>query len=191
MNNALILSSILLWIVVLFNLLLTVALIRRGSAAQPGFDMENVETLEIGSQAPDFTAETLDGRTITLNTFSGQNVVFVFVSPDCPPCIEKIPILNSLQQKAKQSGVELVLVNVTNKSKAKKFVEEYETHLPMLVAPENNNSFKERYKAMGTPFYCLVDEQGNVQATGYFGPDWYALTQKWEATFLQSQLAVL
>lgn len=102
-------------------------------------------------------------------------------SQNCPPCIEKIPMLNDLGPKAKRVGVELVLVNMGDKLKAETFVKEYDVRLPMLIAPENGNSFKEDYKVAGTPFFCLIDKESKVQATGYFGPDWYAFTQKWMA----------
>ena len=90
-------------------------------------------------------------------------------------------MLNDLGPKAKRVGVELVLVNMGDKLKAETFVKEYDVRLPMLIAPENGNSFKEDYKVAGTPFFCLIDKESKVQATGYFGPDWYAFTQKWMA----------
>lgn len=93
MEFILVVSSVLLWIAVLFNLMLTIAIIRRGRARQSGFDMANVPTLEIGSQAPDFTAQTLDGKTVTLADYAGKPVVFVFISPTCRPCIDKLPTI--------------------------------------------------------------------------------------------------
>ena len=96
MEPILVVSSILLWLMVLFNLLLTVALIRRAAAKQPGFATENVPTLEIGSQAPDFTAETLDGEAMTLDDYAGKSIALIFVSPTCKPCLNKLPELHEL-----------------------------------------------------------------------------------------------
>lgn len=182
MNNALVLSSILLWIVVLFNLLLTIALVRRISTIQPEFNMENVETLEIGSQAPDFTAVTLDGESVSIASYTQKAVAFIFISPTCTPCLEKIPLMNTLESQAKLAGVELVLVNTTDREKTKAFVEEFNIELPVLVAPRDSNSFVKDYKVGGTPFFCLIDRKGKVQATGFLGSDWYTLIHEWMAT---------
>ncbi len=183
MEQILLISSILLWVFVVFNFLLTLGLIRRGNAMQMQTGTPELEdALEVGTLAPDFVAEMLNGEKLTLDSYADQAVAFVFIAPDCPPCIEKIPSLNVLRPKAKRAGVELVLVNMSDKLKAETFVQEYDVRLPMLLAPENGNSFKEDYKVAGTPFFCLIDKEGKVQVTGYFGPTWHALTQKWAAT---------
>lgn len=182
MNNVLILSSVILWIVVLFNLLLTVALIRRGGVKQPEFDFENVETLEIGSQAPDFTAETIDGKTVTLADYAKKAVAFIFVSPTCQPCLDKLPELHKLAPQAQLSGVDLVLINTTDKDETEGFVKKQNITLPILIAPRATSAFMDSYKAMGTPFYCFVNKQGKIQATGYFDANWNNLIKGWVTT---------
>lgn len=179
MEPILMVSSILLWIAVLFNLLLTVALIRRGAAKQPNFDLESVPTLEIGSHAPDFTAETLDGKTVTLADFVGRPVIFVFISPTCQPCIEKLSALHTRGQEVRQFGVELILVNAANNTQTEAFINEHQVTLPILIAPRESNPFMEDYKAAATPFYCFVDEQNRVQATGFFHSNWTNLINDW------------
>lgn len=85
MESILIISSILLWVVVLLNLLLTLGLARRiRNAAFPV-----MESLKIGQKAPDFSALTLQGKTVTLADYAGHAAAFVFVSPDCKPCREE------------------------------------------------------------------------------------------------------
>ncbi len=182
MELVLVVSSVLLWIAVLFNLLLTIAIIRRGSARQSGFDMANVPTLEIGSQAPDFTAQTLDGKTLTLADYAGKPVVFVFISPTCRPCINKLPALHVAGQEAEQFGIELILVNTANRTQTEAFVKEHEIMLPVLLAPRESNPFMEDYKAVGTPFYCFVDGQKKVQSTGFLDTNLTHFIEEWVAT---------
>lgn len=182
MEPILMVSSILLWIVVLFNLLLTVALIRRNVAKHPGFDMENVPTLEIGSQAPDFTAETLNGKIVSLADYAGRPVIFVFISPTCQPCFDKLPALQAMGQEAQQFGVELILVNAANRMQTQEFVNEYDIALPILSAPRGSNPFLEDYRALGTPFYCFVDEQRQVQATAFLDSNLTIVLKAWVET---------
>jgi peroxiredoxin len=179
MNNAFVLSSILLWIVVLFNLVLTIALIRRGSNIQPGFDMINIPTLKIGSQAPDFIAETPEGKSMTLADYAGKSVTFIFMSPSCKPCLEKLSKLHELAPNAHRSGVDLILVNTAEKDDTRAFIEKHNIALPVLVAPRNTNPFMSDYKVAGTPFYCVVEKNGKVQSAGYLGSNWHTLTQSW------------
>lgn len=106
METILIISSILLWVMVLLNMLLTLGLARRiRNAAFP-----LMESLKIGQKAPDFSAPTLQGKTMTLADYAGHPTAFVFISPHCTPCREELPHLRDLAPKAKGFGAELVLV---------------------------------------------------------------------------------
>lgn len=95
-------NLVLLWIVVLLNLLLIIALIRRFNRISTQLSaFTDIDVgLEKGSQAPDFQAEMLTGETVTLADYARKAVSFIFISPHCSPCLEKIPTLNALAPKA-------------------------------------------------------------------------------------------
>lgn len=176
-------SVILLWLVVLLNLVLTLALIRRvntdsqyqrGSALATG--------LTTGIQAPNFTAMTLDEERITLADYIGRPTTFVFASPHCATCRALLPTLKHLAPQARRSGAELVLVSGGALEETKVMVAELERLLPVLVAPRAENTFFTDYKLHATPFYCSLDEQGTVVAAGrpdQFSPEWQKLTADW------------
>jgi peroxiredoxin len=176
MEQILIASSILLWVVVVFNLLLTLALVRRFSTIQR---TPEVETLEVGQPAPDFAAEALDGRTVTLGDFEGRSLALIFVSPTCSPCIEKLPTLQALEPKANQNGVEMLLVYKTELAETQTAVAKHGVTLSTVAAPQRSNPFWRDYLVAGTPFYCLLDEEHKVLSAGFFGSDWHSLAQKW------------
>ena len=184
MELVLVVSSILLWILVLLNLLLTLALARRLNAksSQYGDPFTDVPKLELGQPAPDFSAEALDGSQVSFTSYAGRNVAFVFISPTCSPCREKMPVLNALQPKAKRAGVEIVLVSDSDRAETKKFSDDFATNLPILISPRTDNPFMADYKANGTPFYCLVAGDGSVQATGFLDDEWESLAKIWEAS---------
>lgn len=182
MVNALLANSILIWIVLLLNLVLTLGLIRRLNQgyAQMSALREEEAGLAPGTPAPDFQAELLDGETVTLADYTRQAVSFVFFSPTCGPCLEKLPILNSLAPKAEEAGVQVVLVNTDgDKDEAEALVQKHGLNLPMILAPFDANSFAEDYKAMMTPFFCLLNPDGEIEASGGFGSQWEKLTQAW------------
>jgi peroxiredoxin len=164
LETGLVISSVLLWLLVVLNLLLTLALIRRVNA---GARTPGAPGLKAGTMAPDFTAQTLSGETVTRSTYSGRKVAFLFVSPSCQPCHEMLPTFEVLGPKAARAGVDFVLVSNVEREATSAFVEQFNISLPVLVAPLTTNSFTRDYHSTTTPSYCLLDEQGKVQSAGY------------------------
>ena len=181
MEPILIVSSALLWMVVLFNLFLTFALVRRINTSVHDHSSPLNESL-VGQKAPDFKAETLSGKEVTQNNYRGRKVAFLFIGPDCPPCIENLPDYHALIPKATSAGVELVLVSIGDKDRTQNFVKQHNIRLPVLVAPLSENSFMSDYKVFGTPAFIFVDENGIIQFDGYPGKQsepWKKLTGTW------------
>lgn len=179
MERFLLVSSLLLWAVVLFNLMLTLSLVRRFSKMMGPPDIIDVPTLEVGTRAPDFQASTMDNQIVDLTMYSRKSVGFIFISPSCTPCIEKMPIFHQIEPQARDYGVNLVLVSLADREETKAFVQMYSIKMPILFAPRNNNPFAENYKVAGTPFYCLLDKDGKVQSAGYLDTRWEQLVQTW------------
>jgi cytochrome c biogenesis protein CcmG/thiol:disulfide interchange protein DsbE len=178
METGLTVSMVFLWLVVLFNLLLTLALTRRANIAGTSSLLTG---LKKGQAAPEFTAQTLNGESMTLKDYR-RPTVFVFISTHCGPCQRLLPELERISPQAAQSGVDLILVSGDQFEEAQDYVREKQIHLPVLVAPRDNNAFFNDYRITATPSYCSIDSQGMVQAAGY--PDsqhgeWKALCDSW------------
>jgi peroxiredoxin len=171
-------SSVLLWVIVLFNLLLTLALVRR---VNHGISSPE-QGLKTGETVPAFMAQTLNGEIVTHATYAKQPTLFVFISTHCKPCRELLPTINRLNSGTQRAGVELVLVSSDNLADTQMLVNDMQIQVPTLVAPRSNNAFFDDFKITGTPAYCYVDEEGKVQSAGYPGPHlskWKALTAAW------------
>jgi peroxiredoxin len=176
-------SILLLWIIVVVNLLLTLAVIRRTSVVpQP----KKKGQLRVGQPAPDFTAKNLKDEKVTLNNYLGRQTAFLFISPTCGPCRQDMPGFEALQPKAAHSGVELVLVSSGGSRETQAFIEELNVTLPVLIAPPPESSFFSDYKVLATPFYSVIDAKGNVQVTGHPSLEWggwKALAEEWEQNY--------
>jgi len=184
-NYGLVISSVLLWIVVLLNLLLTFALIRRVNSNPGGraFPMETGGP-EVGQEAPPYTAETLDGEVVSSSIYADRAVALLVVSPGCQPCRDAIPSYEALHTKAKSVGVDLALVSIGDVHQTRELFDNVDTHLPLLIASKSYNAFAEDYNIDKTPFYCLINRQGKVAACGLpgtKGSEWRALEQMWSA----------
>jgi len=124
--------------------------------------------LEAGQIAPDFSAQTLEGERVSLSTFAQRSVAFIFISPSCKPCLERIPAIEALRPRAEQAGIHLVLVSVAGEAETQALANKTSIRLPILIAPRDSNTFMESYKVEGTPSYCLINADGKVRAAGYF-----------------------
>jgi peroxiredoxin len=180
LEATLVVSSILLWLIVLANVFLTLALIRRLNAQSP-----QSEGLASGTQAPDFEAESLDGDVTTLATFTsrGHNLALLFISTHCGPCRDLLTALAAKGAPARQADTELLVVSGDEREETKALMEELGLEIPVLIAPQKHHPFFPAYKISMTPSYCLLDAQGKVQEAGIAssnGKSWQAITAAWE-----------
>jgi peroxiredoxin len=181
MDQILVVSSVLLWVVVLVNLLLTLVVVRRLNRSESG-PAQRIQELPVGMHAPDFTAETLSGEQVTLAQYIGRAVAFIFIAPHCGPCRDELPSYEALRPVAERAGVDLVLVSVADADETQALAKEFNIRLPVLVAPQETNSFQRDYKVPGTPRFCFVDSEGIVQSTGHpseASPPWRAVIESW------------
>ena len=181
METVLVISSLLLWLIVLANLLLTLALIRRFNA-----NTLKPQGLPAGAPAPDFKAETLNGETATLAAYTGldHKVALLFISTHCAPCRELLTMLKGRGEATHHAGVELVLVSGDEREDTEALIAELKLDYPLLIAPQASNTFFADYKITMTPSYCLLDQQGKVQASDIASVqpgEWKALIDTWTA----------
>jgi len=187
MERWLIANSMLLWIILALNLLLTLALIQR----LPG-KKSSQHGLKSGTPAPSFTASTLAGEETTQRSFAGHDVALLFVSPTCGPCRQMLPDLESLHPEAQRAGTEFVLVSLANAEKTGQLINEFDIRMPVLIAPAESNSLSKDYNISATPSFCLVDRKGIVQAAGILGPSgpWAKLAEGWRAEGKRRELVL-
>ena len=175
MEAALVASSIVLWLVVLANVFLTLALIRRLNRT----GQSTVEIgLKAGTTAPDFAAQTLQEVTKTLADYLGQAVVLIFASPTCQPCRERLPMLQKTAVEAKASGVDFVLISGGTLEDTQAWNQEATIQLPLLVATQAQNPFFQDYHITSTPTFCLLGADGKVHGSNIVGQnleDWKLL----------------
>lgn len=170
MWEGLVVSNVLLWSIVLGNLLLTLAVVRRLSNRGQG--SVEIGGPKAGQPAPDFTAQTLKGETLSLADYAGRSVALLVVSPACRPCREALPRYEALGPIAQHAGTELVLVSAEDLEQTRRFVEEFRIQLPVIVASRHDNPFVKDYNFSGTPAYCIVDSQGIVISSGWPAFEW-------------------
>jgi thiol-disulfide isomerase/thioredoxin len=134
----------------------TVTVARDGSAltlaplAQP---LPPRISLHAGAPAPDFTATTLEGDTVSLSALRGKTVVLDFWSKSCLPCLRTLPMIEQLPAK----GVELVSIADAEGGDAAELVAGHPGH-----HVSDAGAVQSLYRIDRFPTYFLVDKAGTI-----------------------------
>jgi thiol-disulfide isomerase/thioredoxin len=89
--------------------------------------------------APDFTLQSLDGRTVHLTDYRGKAVVLNFWATWCAPCKIEMPWFVELQKQYGQEGLQFVGVAMddANPREIAQFAEDMGVNYPILVGKES------------------------------------------------------
>jgi thiol-disulfide isomerase/thioredoxin len=112
--------------------------------------------------APDFSLKSFDGREITLSQLKGKVVLLDFWATWCGPCKESIPHLIQLYKNYRESGFELVGMNVDkgDGEVVRRFIQSMDIPYPVVLAPEN---VVRSYRVTGIPATFLIDKKGMIR----------------------------
>jgi peroxiredoxin len=138
-----------------------------GDPKLAAIDIKKFLTINIGEQAPEFVATTLDGKELKLGDLRGKVVLLDFWATWCGPCIAELP---NLQWAHKQFGLggELVVVGISldsNKDAVKEFVAKRDIHWRQIaLGPAEQNPVAKEYTVSGVPATFLIGRDGKVVA---------------------------
>jgi peroxiredoxin len=124
----------------------------------------------IGVTAPDFTVQDSD-RKVTLSQLRGNVVVLNFWATWCPPCVEELPSLLSMQARMKEKGVIVLAVSIdVDADFYHRFLKERNVNLLTVRDPEQRTPTL--YGTFGWPETYIIDRKGVVRRK-LIGPvDW-------------------
>ena len=88
------------------------------TAAQDSDAKYATDLLKPGTEAPDFTLPTPDGKTVTLSSLRGRYVVLDFWASWCPDCRKDLPAIAALHKTYGTRGVEFVGVSFDDKKES-------------------------------------------------------------------------
>ncbi|MGE4313935.1 MAG: thioredoxin-dependent thiol peroxidase [Pseudobdellovibrionaceae bacterium] len=129
-----------------------------------------MNTLKIGDKAPEFTAPTDNGGTLSLESLKGKTVVLYFYpKDDTPGCTKEACGFNEALQSFKSLNAEIVGVSKDSAAKHDKFKEKY--GLNFNLVSDEDGAICEAYgtwieKSMYGRKYMGID-----RATFLVGPD--------------------
>jgi methylamine dehydrogenase accessory protein MauD len=165
MVEALVVSNILLWIVVLVLLAIVAALSR-----QIGVLYERIAPMgalmmdagpKPGDSAPVFDLTTLDAQPLRIGGPQRARTLLFFLSPTCPVCKKLLPILKSLQS-AEAPGLAVVLASDGDDDHAGFRRAAAIESFPYVLSRDLGLA----YRIGKLPYAVLIDARGLVRAKG-------------------------
>jgi peroxiredoxin len=125
---------------------------------------EEEEPALVSKMAPDFSASTIDGRTVTLADFRGQKkVVVTFWASWCAPCRLEMPSLIKFYAKNHTAGsdFEILAISIDEDPKdVTDFASAQKLNFPVLLDPRQRVA--NTYEVDGIPTMFVIDKDGKI-----------------------------
>jgi len=115
-----------------------------------------------GDAAPDFTLQSLDGKTLKLSDFRGKAVVLNFWATWCQPCKIEMPWFVQLQKQYGPDGLQFLGVAMDDASPADigDFANSMGVNYPILIGKEGVGAAYGGVQFLPETFY--IDRNGKV-----------------------------
>ena len=126
-----------------------------------GSRRESPQRVEIGQPAPRYAATTLAGDSVSTGALAGKVVLLNIWATWCAPCRAEIPYLQSLYEKHRADGLEIVGVSVDARGQdaaIRDFAQEFRMTYPIWRDPDER--VQSLYMALGVPSSYLIDRTG-------------------------------
>lgn len=133
-----------------------------------------------GEPAPQFTLQTLDGKTASLGDYRGQAVMVNFWATWCPPCRAEMPDMEQVYQEKKQDGFSVLAVNIQEaRDPIAQFVNKFGLTFPILM--DVSGEVTQRYGIYGLPSSYFIDPEGKIAEVNVGPLSKAAISRKVEA----------
>jgi len=115
-----------------------------------------------GNVAPDFTLQSLDGKTVHLSDYRGKAVLLNFWATWCAPCKIEMPWFVELQEEYGPEGLQIVGVAMDDASPKEiaDFAKEMGVNYPVLIGKEAVGDAYGGVQFLPESFY--IDRNGKV-----------------------------
>jgi len=126
-----------------------------------GCQRDSPRRVEIGEPAPRYAATTLAGDSVSTVALAGKVVLLNIWATWCAPCRAEIPYLQSLYEKHRAEGLEIVGVSVDARGQdaaIRDFAREFRMTYPIWRDPDER--VQTLYMALGVPSSYLIDRAG-------------------------------
>lgn len=125
---------------------------------------ERPQLLQLGSPAPTWELESIDGNKISLDSFKGEIILLEFWIKNCGACIAAVSKLNELHKKFRDDKFNLISINIyDSKEDITLLSENKNIEYDVLM---NGSTVANKYGVYSYPTIFIVDKNGKVAYSG-------------------------
>jgi peroxiredoxin len=115
----------------------------------------------VGSRAPDFTLQTLEGDTVRLSDLEGRAVLINFWATWCEPCKIEMPFFQARYDQYWPQFEVLAVNYAEQEDTVRRYVEA--EGLTFTILLDRSAQVVRQYQVRGYPTTVLVDQEGIIQ----------------------------
>lgn len=133
--------------------------------------LQQMDTLTVGSPAPDFTRTDINGNPISLSALRERVVLIDFWATWCSPCIAEMPHLKRVAQTFADKPFTLLSISLDSDPKtAKHMIRQKDlTWTHILENGWDGSELSTLYGVLSIPQLYLIDALGRIRARGLRG----------------------
>jgi len=167
MNEALLISNGILWVVVIALGVAVFALARQVGVlyerVAPAGALALAKSVRSGDTAPELTAQTLTGEWLQIGgtRTDDRSTLLFFLSPNCPICKELLPIVQHVA-RAERRWLDVIFASDGTEDHAAFVQRESLGQFPYVLSEELGRA----YGVSKLPFAALIDATGTIAALG-------------------------
>jgi cytochrome c biogenesis protein CcmG, thiol:disulfide interchange protein DsbE len=154
---------------------IVVLILGGGLLAATRFLGDELFPVTVGSKAPEFHANTVDGAPVskTLDSYKGDVVVLNIWGTWCIPCRTEMPSIQALHDRFAARGLKVVAVSVDKagfENEIKKFRDQYGLTFEILHDPSGN--IQRDYQTTGVPETFIIGRDGVIRRKVIAADNW-------------------
>ena len=120
-----------------------------------------IQVLSQPMNPQDFTLTLLNGGNATLSAYKGKTLILNFWATWCPPCRAEMPSMETLYQRYKGQGLEILAVNIgENADTVQQFMQKNGFTFPVPLDLDSRIGAKYGIEAIPTTF--IIDKEGKI-----------------------------
>jgi peroxiredoxin len=122
----------------------------------------------LNKPAPDFELPGLDGKTYSLKSLKGKIVVLNFWFIACKPCVNEMPVLNSIKNNYDPAKVIFIALSLDGKDAVSTFLQHHQFNYTILPGA---GGVHKKYNLNAYPTSIVIDGRGIVSFVQVGGPN--------------------
>ncbi len=131
-----------------------------------GSDAAVPPAVKIPDRMPDFSLEDRSGKLTSIRSWDGKSLIINFWATWCQPCRREIPLLEALNSRWADRGVEVIGIAVDHRDTVMAYADELKIAYPLLIGEQDALDAAAAFGVASPafPFTVFTDRRGEVVA---------------------------